>query len=95
MNQEKDYSPVSGYVMLLVVLVLLGISIFGLAAFKQPLFVVLLLFSIILLPGFFIVNPNGSKVLVLFGDYRGTVKKNGFFFGKPILFEKAHFTTRP
>jgi len=27
MNEEKDYSPVSGYVMLLVVLIALGLSI--------------------------------------------------------------------
>jgi regulator of protease activity HflC (stomatin/prohibitin superfamily) len=38
-----------------------------------------------LLGGFFIVEPNGSKVLVLFGKYKGTVKDNGFFWANPFM----------
>ena len=38
-----------------------------------------------ILPGFFIVQPNGSKVLVLFGEYKGTVKDNGFFWANPFF----------
>jgi regulator of protease activity HflC (stomatin/prohibitin superfamily) len=30
------------------------------------------------LAGFFVVQPNEAKVLVLFGNYRGSVKDNGF-----------------
>ena len=30
------------------------------------------------------VQPNGSRVLVLFGDYVGTVKKNGFYWVNPF-----------
>ena len=33
-----------------------------------------------LLGGFFIVEPNGSKVMVLFGKYQGTVKNDGFYW---------------
>src|SRR4030095_14293144 len=32
----------------------------------------------LLLPGFFVVEPNLGRVLVLFGSYRGTVRKAGF-----------------
>ncbi|MEM9300373.1 MAG: SPFH domain-containing protein, partial [Bacteroidota bacterium] len=39
-------------------------------------------------PGFFYVNPNGSRVLVLFGDYKGTVKRNGFFWVNPFYVKK-------
>jgi regulator of protease activity HflC (stomatin/prohibitin superfamily) len=35
-------------------------------------------------PGFFIVNPNASKVLLLFGAYKGSVKLNGFFWVNPF-----------
>lgn len=38
--------------------------------------------------GFFFVNPNESRVLVLFGEYKGTVKKNGFFCVNPFYFRK-------
>jgi regulator of protease activity HflC (stomatin/prohibitin superfamily) len=34
--------------------------------------------------GFIMVQPNGSRVLVLFGDYVGTVKKNGFYWVNPF-----------
>jgi hypothetical protein len=39
---------------------------------------------IICLTGFFIVNPNMSRVLVLFGRYRGTVRKEGFYWTNPF-----------
>lgn len=35
--------------------------------------------------GFFIVNPNQARVLVLFGKYKGTVKQNGFFWANPFF----------
>lgn len=39
----------------------------------------------VLIGGFFIVEPNGSKVLVLFGTYKGTVKSNGFYWTNPFM----------
>lgn len=36
------------------------------------------------LPGFFLVNPNMSRVLVLFGTYRGSVRKEGFYWTNPF-----------
>ena len=41
-------------------------------------------FAFLLIFGFFIVNPNESRVLVLFGKYRGTVRSNGFFWTNPF-----------
>ena len=38
--------------------------------------------------GFFIVNPNESRVLVLFGTYRGTVQTNGFYWTNPFTAKK-------
>lgn len=45
--------------------------------------------------GFFLVNPNMSRVLVLFGRYRGTVREDGFFWTNPFTMKhevslKAH-----
>jgi hypothetical protein len=42
-----------------------------------------------LLNGFFVVEPNGSKVLTLFGKYAGTVKQNGFFLTNPFVSKRA------
>ncbi|MBL6449534.1 SPFH domain-containing protein [Fulvivirga sp. 29W222] len=93
MNQEKETSPVSGYIMLIIVALLFFSSLFILIATKNPFFILGILISIILCPGFFFVNPNSSRVLVLFGDYKGTVKKNGFFWVNPF-FVKTNISLR-
>jgi regulator of protease activity HflC (stomatin/prohibitin superfamily) len=38
--------------------------------------------------GLFVVNPNESMVLVLFGKYVGTVRVNGFFWVNPFYSKK-------
>jgi len=49
-----------------------------------PSFLILGLLVGLIGKGFFTVNPNSSKVLVLFGDYKGTVRENGFFWANPF-----------
>ena len=39
---------------------------------------------VICVAGFFIVQPNEAAVLVLFGKYAGTVKKNGWWWVNPF-----------
>ena len=46
---------------------------------------VILFLAVLVTPGFFIVNPNYSALLVLFGKYKGTVVENGFFWANPFL----------
>jgi len=46
--------------------------------------IVALLVAILLSPGFFALQPNEARVLVLFGDYRGTAKQGGFCWGNPF-----------
>ncbi len=89
MKQEKNISAHSGYVYLLILIALLITFITGIALFKNPLFVLILPVLIILIPGFFVVNPNGSKVLVLFGAYKGTIRDNGFFWANPFYKKTA------
>jgi regulator of protease activity HflC (stomatin/prohibitin superfamily) len=47
--------------------------------------VVLFIAAIFASIGFFIVPPNYAAVLVLFGDYKGTVVKNGFCWTNPFM----------
>lgn len=39
--------------------------------------------------GFFILNPNLARVLVLFGRYRGTVRKAGFHWTNPFTIKRS------
>lgn len=89
MITEKTYSPLSGYVMAAIIFVCLIIGIGGIVAMRAPFFIVLIIISILLMPGFFFVNPNSSVVLVLFGDYKGTVKSNGFYWVNPLFHKKG------
>lgn len=88
MKEEKVYSPRSGYVMLLVVLLLIVIPVLGMIFLKMFLLAIVLVFGLFLSIGFLIVNPNESSVLVLFGAYKGTVKSNGFFWVNPFFTRK-------
>lgn len=88
MKNENLIKPSNGYVMLIVLFALIATIIAGLAVAGNPLFLTLILLIILVLRGFFIVNPNGSKVLVLFGAYKGTVKANGFFWANPFYTRK-------
>ncbi|WP_439181834.1 SPFH domain-containing protein [Carboxylicivirga taeanensis] len=84
MKTEKQTKPRSGYTMLIVFLVLLAATLTTIVRLEQYLLIIAIPFILAILPGFFIVNPNGSKVLVLFGAYKGTVKDNGFFWANPF-----------
>jgi regulator of protease activity HflC (stomatin/prohibitin superfamily) len=48
-----------------------------------------LVFLVVFLTGFFVVEPNRSKVLVLFGTYRGTAREPGFYWTNPFTRKKA------
>lgn len=89
MNQEKTSSPVSGYSMLVVVLLVLMFGTLGLIIGRNPVFIWPLVLGFILTPGFFFINPNSSIVLVLFGAYKGTVKQNGFYWVNPFYSKKS------
>lgn len=44
---------------------------------------------LICLGGFFVVTPNHSRVLVLFGRYRGTVREPGFYWTNPFTSKRV------
>ena len=45
---------------------------------------VVLFFAILGSIGFFTLQPNEARVLILFGDYRGTSRERGFRWGNPF-----------
>jgi regulator of protease activity HflC (stomatin/prohibitin superfamily) len=85
---EKSFSPVSGYLIVLVELVLLAAVIFEAVKGMIILPVVLGIIFIFMLIGFLVVNPNESSVLVLFGAYKGSVKSYGFYWVNPFFARK-------
>jgi regulator of protease activity HflC (stomatin/prohibitin superfamily) len=88
MEKERKLSPVMGYVGVLVALGLIGITIFMTVTTMNALWLLLLVVDLLCWIGLMVVNPNESVVLVLFGKYTGTVKKNGFYWINPFYTRK-------
>ncbi len=95
---EREVTVHNGWIMLpiSILLVLLGptVFIFSIAAGERndghPLWglfalgLVIILVSIFILVGFFTLQPNEARVLILFGAYKGTVRQSGFHWGNPF-----------
>ncbi|WP_223033859.1 SPFH domain-containing protein [Hanstruepera marina] len=88
MKEEKIIVPANGYLMLFVFLfIFFGTIVFAITA-NKPEFLPILIIALLIAPGFIMVQPNGSRVLLLFGKYVGTVKKNGFYWVNPFYTKK-------
>ena len=90
---EKTFTARSGYLFLFLEFLLLGLAIAGFIFEIIIPSVVLLALFILLAPGFMVIDPNQSFVLVLFGEYKGTAKANGFSWVNPF-FTKKKFSLR-
>ncbi|NOU60611.1 SPFH domain-containing protein [Marinifilum caeruleilacunae] len=88
MKQEKSFSAISGFAMVFVCFLLLSAGVLGIIFLRNPIFVLLIFTFVICLPGFTVVNPNQSMVLILFGAYKGTILSNGFFWVNPLFVKK-------
>ncbi|WP_339840754.1 SPFH domain-containing protein [uncultured Maribacter sp.] len=85
MKVEKTHNAQNGYVMLFVVLALV---IGGIALLRIYVGAFMIFAALIMCAGFVLVNPNSSRVLLLFGKYVGTIKENGLFWVNPLYTKK-------
>jgi len=88
MKQETTIVPANGYLMLFVFLILFFGGIASIIATENNWFVIAIVLGVLLVPGFIMVQPNNSRVLLLFGKYIGSVKKNGFYWVNPFYTKK-------
>jgi regulator of protease activity HflC (stomatin/prohibitin superfamily) len=95
MITEKEITVKSGYMMLAVLPVTFILNILLLIYGAKNEIVPLIICCVIAIPvliflfaGFFMVNPNESKVLQLFGKYVGTVKVTGLRWANPFYGKK-------
>ena len=88
MKEEKIIVPANGYLMLFVFLVLFIGGIAAVVAYKNPWFVLSIATALFSALGFIMVQPNNSRVLLLFGKYVGSIKKNGFYWTNPFYTKK-------
>lgn len=91
MFMEKVFKPISGYLALLIALILLGASVAcfiyaGMYESKSYAFYAVLSFilSIFLFKGVMVIHPNHARVCTFFGKYVGSVKANGLLWVNPL-----------
>lgn len=97
MSREIEVKAVSGWLMLAVEFALAGLTAFliyvlgtaGETTVNVVAVVILALLTVLVPNGFIVVEPNGSKVLLLFGSYTGTVKRSGFQWVNPFNTKRA------
>lgn len=93
MEKERLNSNQSGYWAILIIAGFLAIGLLLLIKFHDSplptaLGIGLIALSGLFIGGFLVVNPNESMVLTLFGNYRGTLKANGFYWLNPFYVKK-------
>ncbi|WP_294204974.1 SPFH domain-containing protein [uncultured Chryseobacterium sp.] len=87
---EKSLKPMSGYVTLVICLVLFAASLYLFimstegSVTSAVIAMLCFLLSCFFLKGLMIIQPNHSRILNFFGKYVGTVKDNGLFFINPL-----------
>lgn len=88
MKEEKIFKPVAGYYAVVIILLLLILPVLAIIYYQMVWTIVFIIIGLIGLPGLIVVNPNESRVLILFGSYKGTVKENGFGWINPFFVRK-------
>jgi len=93
-NRERTVSVLNGWLMLVLLAgaLLADIALLVGAARRAPengpgmvlVCALALPFIALLMSGFFTLQPNEARVLILFGDYKGTVRESGLHWGNPF-----------
>jgi len=102
MNTVTEFKAkgMNGYVALALQAVLIAVNallVYYIATSRQfvylwgeiPLFIITIIYP----AGFFVVQPNEARVLVLFGKYIGTLRESGFWYANPFAI-KRHVSLR-
>jgi regulator of protease activity HflC (stomatin/prohibitin superfamily) len=104
MSREMEVTPKSGWLMLGVNIVIYilaaylfyeGVKILNQHGQPEAVGVWRIIFSVLTVAagvlvsiGFFVLQPNEAGVLLLFGEYKGSVKQSGFWWVNPFIIKK-------
>jgi len=84
MKNESIIKPLNGYLFFFLFVLLFASTLYNFINENELIGVVGAILTVFTVKGFYIINPNKSLVMVLFGKYKGTVKENGFFWTNPF-----------
>jgi len=92
-SEEKAGSSFNGYMMLAALLFIVAVPLYGLASIQSEDSLILTIVAsviafMLIVTGFFMIQPNEAVVLTLFGEYQGTVRKEGLHWTWPWIAKK-------
>src|SRR6476619_111605 len=95
-TSEREAATSSGYVMLIVLLLAVLADVYAIGSLPRgpggTLNVVILIAStivfILVMPGFYMLQPNQAAAITLFGEYRGSDRATGLRWTWPWLAKK-------
>ena len=95
-SRESAANAANGYVMLLVLLLAIALSVWGAARLVRDEFGLFTLFAmfggsllaVLVMSGFYMLQPNQAVAITLFGDYRGTDRVTGLRWTWPWMIKK-------
>jgi regulator of protease activity HflC (stomatin/prohibitin superfamily) len=87
-TQEVDFKSTSGYLALVLALLALAGFIFFIIGRVPQIAIPLLLAFVFIVKGIYILQPNQSALMLLFGDYRGTDYSTGLRWANPFMAKK-------
>ena len=97
---EKTGNKMSGFIALVLAIIYLALDVclfYIMIKQDEPLILILALplvfFTVFWNIGYMVIQPNDSRVLILFGKYNGTAKDDGFFWVNPFTL-KRHVSLR-
>ena len=92
---EKTARRISGYVAFVILVLLVALNAYAIyytADTQQVVYlwvdIPLFILTILWMPGFFVVQPNEARVLILFGNYIGSVQEAGFCWANPFAVKR-------
>jgi regulator of protease activity HflC (stomatin/prohibitin superfamily) len=84
MKTEKIITPFNGYLAVVMLLITAVLIAFSLSLNNIVLGIALIPILVFIAKGLIVISPNNSKVLLLFGNYKGSIKENGLFWTNPL-----------
>jgi regulator of protease activity HflC (stomatin/prohibitin superfamily) len=95
-TSERKASTSSGYPMLVVLLLAILADVYGIALVGHPdqhapglaMVVVATIVFILVMPGFYMLQPNQAAAITLFGEYRGSDRSTGLRWTLPWMGKK-------
>jgi regulator of protease activity HflC (stomatin/prohibitin superfamily) len=94
-TSERPAATTSGYAMLVLLVVAILADIYGISRIRDienavpfVLVIVATLVFILVMPGFYMLQPNQAAAISMFGEYRGTDRTTGLRWTWPWMAKK-------